>query len=86
MKTNFWSIFMDEYRVQFVVHTFSNFCRSLVYKGHDIRKCFSSSTMFVQKLQNLSSLLIFVGFACLPFSIIREWFDSRKRDIETLFF
>ena len=47
------------------------------YVGHSRRKCISSSTLVGQKGQNLSSFGV-LGDVCLPFSILRVWFERRN--------
>ena len=49
--------------------------RSVVYVPHCRKKCFLSSIDSGQKGQNL--MFLFFRW-CLPFSISREWFDSRS--------
>ena len=50
---------------------------SVLYVLHESIKCVSSSIMFGQNLQNLSSLMT-GGLLCLPFSIAKQWSLSRS--------
>ena len=52
-----------------------NFFLSCLYVGHFNIKCSSSSTCVGQKGQNLISFGV-IGVVCLPFSMLRIWFDS----------
>ena len=55
---------------------FINSFRGIMYIGHSRRKCISSSILSGQKGQNLFSLGV-IGDECLPFSMLRTWFERR---------
>ena len=50
---------------------------SVLYLLHESMKWVSSSIMFGQNLQNLSSLVT-GGLLCLPFSMAKQWSLSRS--------
>ena len=55
---------------------FINSFRGIMYIGHSRRKWISSSILSGQKGQNLFSLGV-IGDECLPFSMLRTWFERR---------